>query len=129
MSDRQKELKLAYKLNPPPMGVYQIRNLANEKIFVSSSMNLPAKKNSLQFLLDLKQHPEQLNLQSHPNMALRTDWIKSGSKSFTFEILETLNTEKVPENERRQAVAEMEEKWLAKLQPYNEKGYNKQKSR
>ncbi|MCE5286816.1 MAG: GIY-YIG nuclease family protein [Pelosinus sp.] len=129
MSDRQKELKLSYKLNPPPMGVYQIKNQKNGKIFISSSLNLPAMKNRLQFLLDLKTNPNQLNLESHPNMALRSDWNIYGAESFCFEILETIDTEKIPENERRQAVATLEEKWLGKLQPYGTKGYNKAKER
>lgn len=125
MSDRQKELKLAYKLNPPPMGVYQIRNQVNGKIFVSSSMNLPGKKNSFQFLLDLRKHPHQLNLKSHPNKGLQADWTTFGSEAFIFEVLETLKSEEIPEEERRKALAALEEKWLDKLQPYGETGYNK----
>jgi hypothetical protein len=107
------------------MGVYQIKNQKNGKVFVSSSMNLPAMKNRLQFLLDLETNPDQLNLESHPNIALRSDWSIYGSESFSFEILETIDTEKIPENERRQAVAKLEEQWLDKLQPYGDTGYNK----
>ncbi|HEY6400112.1 MAG TPA: hypothetical protein VI479_01805 [Blastocatellia bacterium] len=34
MSDRKNELKREYKLNHRPMGVYQIRNIANEKVLI-----------------------------------------------------------------------------------------------
>mgnify|MGYP002383887052 CR=1 FL=1 len=38
----QKELKEKYKQMKFPMGVFQIRNTVNGKIFVDSSTNLPA---------------------------------------------------------------------------------------
>ncbi|MFZ5943181.1 MAG: GIY-YIG nuclease family protein [Bacillota bacterium] len=116
--DRRKELKMAYKETPPPMGVYQIRNKVNGKILVGSSMNLPGKFNSSSF---------QLNFNSYPIKELQGDWKIFGSDSFAFEILETLEYEKMPKENWRTAVSEMEEKWLNSLQPYCQKGYNKLK--
>jgi hypothetical protein len=113
--DKRKEIKLAYKETPRPMGAYQIKNTITGKIFVGSSMDLPGKFNSNRF---------QLNVKSHRNKALQEDWNLYGSDAFTFEVLESINPEKILKDNWRKAVAELEEKWLNTLQPYGEKGYN-----
>ncbi|HWR08512.1 GIY-YIG nuclease family protein [Sporomusa sp.] len=97
------------------MGVYQIKNTITGKLFVGSSMDLPGKFNSNRF---------QLNVNSHRNKALQEDWNLYGSDAFTFEVLESINPEKIVKDNWRKAVAELEEKWLNTLQPYGEKGYN-----
>ena len=116
--DRRKQLKLAYKETPRPMGVYQILNKKSNKIYIGSSLNLPGKLNSSRF---------QLELQSHYNKALQEDWNMYGAESFSFEILEQLDPQKIIKENWPKALAELEEMWLDKLQPYNEKGYNKQR--
>ncbi|WP_425803456.1 DUF2087 domain-containing protein [Desulfitobacterium sp. Sab5] len=116
--DKHKELKLAYKQNPRPMGVFQIKNLTNGKVFLGTSMDLPGKLNGQRFQLECK---------SHPNKGLQTDWNILGPESFSFEILEEVDTEKITEENWRDTVFAMEEKWLDQLQPYNDKGYNKPK--
>lgn len=116
--DKHKEMKFAYKQNPRPMGVYQIKNLTNGKVFLGASMDLPGKLNGQRF---------QLELNSHPNKDLQNDWNALGPDSFHFETLEEIDTEKVTEENWRDAVSEMEEKWLDQLQPYGDKGYNKPK--
>jgi group I intron endonuclease len=116
--DKRKELKLAYKQTPPPIGVYQIKNNMNNKIFVGSSMNLHGKSNS---------YTLQLKTNTHSNKTLQADWNLYGSAAFTFEILETLKTTEVSEDSWRKSVLAMEEKWINNLQPYDKQGYNKQK--
>ncbi len=113
--DRKKELKLAYKLNPRPMGVYQIKNTVNGKTLVGSSLNLPGKQNSFRF---------QLELNGFPNKAVQADWNNYGPDTFAFEILETIEPQKIPEADWRKAVSALEEKWLDRLQPYGDNGYN-----
>ncbi|MHB1418386.1 MAG: GIY-YIG nuclease family protein [Bacillota bacterium] len=113
--DKRKELKMAYKLNPRPMGVYQIKNLVNGKIFLGSAMNIPGKLNGDRFKLASK---------GHPNKSLQTDWELYGPDQFTFETLETLKAEEIPEDKWPEAVLALEDKWLDMLQPYGEKGYN-----
>ncbi|MEW6698122.1 MAG: GIY-YIG nuclease family protein [Bacillota bacterium] len=116
--DRRKELKLAYKENPRPMGVYQIKNQSNGKIFIAGSMNLPGSFNSNRF---------QLNFNCHHNKALQDDWNEYGASAFTFDVLETLKSEEIAKEDWREAVSELEAKWLNTLQPYGEGGYHKQK--
>lgn len=114
--DKRKELKMAYKQSPRPMGVYQIKNHANGKIFIGSSMNIPGIFNSHRF---------QLNQKVHRNKNLQNDWDLYGSDSFSFDILEILEYQKYNMEEWRDAVTILETKWLTILEPYEEKGYNK----
>ncbi|WP_371363566.1 hypothetical protein SRRS_44460 [Sporomusa rhizae] len=114
--DKRRELKMVYKETPRPMGVYQIKNCTNGKILVGSSMNVPAKCNSDKF---------QLNYKVHRNAALQADWNKNSPEDFSFEVLETIKAEEIPQEDWRAAVKKLEEKWLNTLQPYGEKGYNK----
>ncbi|MPM95341.1 hypothetical protein SDC9_142495 [bioreactor metagenome] len=100
------------------MGVFQIKNTANGKVFIVSSMNVPGSFNSQRF---------QLNLNSHSNKELQADWNSYSPEAFTFEILETINPEKIAKDDWREAVSVLETKWLDNLQPYQEKGYNKKK--
>lgn len=95
------------------MGVFQIRNLSNDNIFLGSSLNL----NGI-----LNRHEFQLAANGHPNKKLQADWNQLGNENFAFEILEEI----VPrENIDYKAELEaLEDLWLEKLQPYGEKGYN-----
>ncbi len=61
----KKELKKQYKANPPKMGIFQIKNLANGKIFIGRGMNVQGKINSSKF---------QLEQGSHPNSELQNDF-------------------------------------------------------
>lgn len=115
--DRRKELIQAYKQTPTPMGVYQVKNLRNNKVLIGSSMNVPGKINSLRF---------QLNANGHMNKQLQTDWNEQGADMFAFTVLETLSPEKIPETDWRKALAALEAKWQNEIQPYGEQGYNKE---
>ena len=116
---RRKELKFQYKLNPQPMGVYQIKNKQNGKVFVTSSMNLPGSFNGDRF---------KLNLKMHPNKALQNDWNNHGPDVFSFIVLETLDITKTPEADWQTKVTHLEQKWLANLQPFGERGYNRKET-
>lgn len=119
MLDRRKELKLAYKQTFLPMGVYQIKNNLTGKIFIGSSSNLPGIFN---------RHRFQLNAKTHSNKELQHDWEMCHSQAFSFDILETITPDKIPQEDWSKAITALEIKWLDKLQPYGEKGYNKIKS-
>lgn len=114
--DERKALKLAYKQFTPSMGVYQIKNNVNGKILIGSSMNLAGSNNS---------HRYKLEFYSKHNKSLQEDLSMHGADAFSFEVLETVNPDKVSKENWRDAVSALEEKWLNKLQPYGEKGYNR----
>lgn len=116
--DRRKELIQAYKDTPRPMGAYAIRNTATGRVLVGGSMNLPATFNKEKF---------QLRMKPHRCKELQQDWDSYGGEAFAFEVLETVDAAKVPSEDWRATVAALEAKWLERLQPYGEKGYNERK--
>jgi group I intron endonuclease len=118
MSDKKKESKREYKLNHPPMGVYQIRNLVNERVLVGSSPNLPGILNRHKFALEMGKHA---------NAALQADWNQFGAEIFAFEILDEISPREGPDHDYREDLNSLEELWLEKLDPYGERGYNEKK--
>ena len=116
MSDKKSELKREYKLNHRPMGVYQVRNVANGKVLIGSSLDLPGIINRHQF---------QLKLGNHPNAALQADWNDLGAESFAFEILDEIAPKEG--RDHREELAFLEELWLENSQPYGDRGYNEKK--
>ncbi|MGB7070728.1 MAG: GIY-YIG nuclease family protein [Pyrinomonadaceae bacterium] len=60
----KKDAKLVYKLSHRPMGVFQLRNTATDKVYIDSSNNVPGKVNRIKF---------QLNANTHPNKSLQAD--------------------------------------------------------
>jgi hypothetical protein len=114
----KKEAKQHYKLNPPAMGVFQIRNLLDEKVFVDSSMNLKGIFNRYEFALKAG---------GHPNKSLQKDWNKLGAENFAFEILEELPPRENPGYDYKPDLEVLEDLWLEKLEPYEDKGYNERK--
>src|SRR5262245_55458333 len=101
--------KLEYKRSHRPMGVFQIRNAVNDKVFVDSSLNVPGKIN---------RHKFQLNAGVHPSKELQADWNHQGSSDFEFEILEDV----LPRDDQNYDYAAdlecLENLWLEKLEPY-----------
>ena len=118
MMSKKKELKKEYKQNHTPMGVYQIRNLANDKVLVGTSLNMPGI---------LNRHKFELNMGKHSNKALQAEWNEFGSESFAFEVLDELTATGVADEDYRADLAFLEEFWLEKLEPYGERGYNEKK--
>jgi group I intron endonuclease len=111
----KKELKKKYKETLTPMGIYQIKNLVNGKIFIGSSKNLPGKINSNRF---------QLQMGSHMNKELQKDFVSSGENNFFFGILDYLEPKEDPKYDYTEDLKVLEEMWLEKLQPYAGNGYN-----
>ncbi|ETI69751.1 GIY-YIG nuclease family protein [Neobacillus vireti] len=112
--DRRKELKEAYKQVKIYMGVYQITNKTNEKIYIDSCPNLKNKWLTLQ---------GQLDMGMFANFQLQKDWKELGADAFTYEVLEKKDASEV--NDRRWELKQMKKPWLEKLQPYGNRGYNK----
>ena len=114
----KKELKKEYKRSLQPMGIYQIKNSVNGKIFLGSSKNLEGKLNSARF---------QLEIGSHMNRELQADFKKFGKDKFSFEIVDKLEPKEDTEYDYGEDLKVLEEMWMDKLQPFDEKGYHKRK--
>ena len=82
--DSRKHLKDAYKQKKFKMGIFQITNKQNGKIFIGSSIDLQAIWNRYQM---------ELKFGSHRNKRLQADWEAFGPESFGFEILTELKQE------------------------------------
>lgn len=110
--------KLEYKLSHRPMGVFQIRNTTNDRIFVDSSLNIPGKIN---------RHRFALNAGLHASKVLQKDWNELGETVFEFETLEDVLPRADASYDYAADVNTLEDLWLEKLQPYGDSGYNERK--
>ena len=72
------------------MGIYQIVNLVNGKIFIGKSTDLNGKINSEKF---------QLKNNLHMNRELQNDFNILGEGEFTFEVLDRLQPKEDPNHD------------------------------
>ena len=107
-----------YKLSHRPMGVFQIVNKLNGKVFIDSSTNVPGKIN---------RHRFALNHGSHISKSLQAEWREFGEDAFEFEELEDVTPRDDPNYDYKADLEFLEDLWLEKLEPYGEKGYNEKK--
>jgi hypothetical protein len=114
--DRKKELKRQYKETEVEAGVYQIKNTINQKILVGSTKNLKTL-NGVKFMLETNGYTTNKDLQK--------EWNHYEKDAFIIDILEVLKKSDDPYFNEKEALLALEEKWLEKLQPYGERGYNK----
>jgi group I intron endonuclease len=110
----RKEINREYVERVKPAGVYQVKNLANGKMFMGSSLNLEGPLNRHKFMLKIK---------GHTNKELQKDWDELGSDQFVFEILEEVQIREDPNFNLKDELTLLEMIWLEKLQPV-ERGYN-----
>ena len=111
----RKELNREYKERVKPAGVYQVKNIANGKVLLGSSLNLEGPLNRHRFMLKIG---------SHTNKALQKDWDELGPDQFVFEILEEVKRKDDPSFNLKDELTLLEMIWLEKLQPFGERGYN-----
>lgn len=112
--DRKKELKQQYKETPIEAGIYQIKNNINGKIFIGSTRNFKTL-NGVKFTLETG---------TNSNKVLQEEWGKFGKDAFSIDVLETLKKKDDPYFNEKEALLELENKWLEHFQPYGERGYN-----
>lgn len=115
MNKDQKRRKQEYRMTKRPLGVFLIRNLENNKIFLAGGLEIEGIMN---------RHRFQLEANGHPNKELQQDWNRLGAEKFAFEILDQIVPSDDPSFDRRRELAFLEEMWLEKLSPFAEKGYN-----
>lgn len=113
------EMKKLYKQQySPDMGIYQIRNRVNGKIYIDSSNNLAGTETSRMFQLRMGKVVF--------NPLLQKDLNEFGADNFEFTVLEVLPTPK-PSDNIVQLLTGMKLNWQEKLQPFGELGYNNRK--
>ncbi len=109
------ELKREYRERKKPAGVFQIRNRANGKVLLGSSLNLEGPLNAHKFMLSIGRHR---------NEVLQKEWNEFGPEQFVFEILEVVKVTDDPNFNISDELTLLEQIWLEKIQPFGEKGYN-----
>lgn len=89
-------------------GIYQIRNLVNNKIYIGSTKN---------FIIRKRSHFNNLRENKHKNNHLQNSFNKYGEQNFVFEIIEII--------ENIEELIGKEQEWINKTECYNEsKGFN-----
>ena len=92
-----------------PAGVFQIKNTANGKVLLGSSLNLEGPLNGHRFMLKIG---------SHRNKMLQQEWNEYGEEHFLFEILEIVTVKDDPNFNLSDELTLLEMIWLEKLQPF-----------
>lgn len=108
-----------YKERRKPVGVFQVKNTVNGKVLLGSSLNLEGPLNAHKFMLTIGKHT---------NGALQQEWNTFGASAFLFDVLETVKEKDDPEFRREDELTLLEQIWLEKLEPFGEKGYNKDRN-
>jgi group I intron endonuclease len=109
------DIKREYKERKKPAGVFMVKNTANGKVLLGSSLNLEGPLNGHKFMLTTG---------SHRNEALQKDWNAYGGDKFVFEILEVVKVKDDPNFNLEDEMTLIEQIWIEKLQPFGEGGYN-----
>jgi hypothetical protein len=107
MQPDKKKLKRDYQQDRRPGGVFQIRNLANEKVLVVAGLEVQGLINRHRFSLEMG---------GHQNTALQADWKEFGGQGFAFEILDQILPRADPNSNLRADLTALKELWLEKLQ-------------
>jgi hypothetical protein len=111
----RKELIRACKEARRPMGIYRVRNTIDGRSLVGSSIDLPSM---------LNRHRTQLKFRGHRNEALQRDWDVLGPDAFAFEVVDTLTPPADdPGYDPTDDLRVLEELWLERLDPFDERGY------
>ena len=111
----KKELKEEYKQMKFRMGVFQVRNTINGKIYVDSSVNLDMIWN---------RHRTQLNFGVHPNVQLQQEWNEMGADNFVYEIVSEISHREDEVTDYAKEVKQLELMFIEELKPFGENGYH-----
>lgn len=115
----RKELKEEYRQMKFKIGVFQIRNILNGKIFIGSSLDLFAIWHAQKL---------QLDAGMHSNEELQKDWKLYGRDFFSYEILEEIKQSNEMTSDFRKEVNTLEELMIEELQPFGSRGYNRKRN-
>lgn len=113
------DLKRQFKETPKRAGVFLVTNQKNGKVFLGSSLNLHGP---------LEKHRFMLKLGGHHVAELQRDWHRFGPDAFTFAIVEEVTPREDEDFRMETALEELEARWIAKVSPFGEGGYNENRN-
>lgn len=112
----KKEIIKNYKNQKQPAGIFAVKNLLDNKIFIGTSLNLLAKLRGISF---------ELELGSHAFKNLADDYKKLGKENFEISILDELQVKDETDGELRTELDMLESMWVDKLKNEGVGFYNK----
>jgi len=112
----RRELIKEYKKSIQPMGIVQVKNIRNNRVFLMASANTAGTINSIRFQLKMGAFL--------PSAGLAKDWKELGEENFVVEVLDELKPVDDPAYDYRDDLKELEAMWLEKLKPFGERGYH-----
>lgn len=112
----KKELIKEYKNQKHPAGLFIVKNLPENKMFIGKSLNLPAKIRGITF---------ELEMGSHAYSNLAQDFKRLGKEKFEISILDEIEVKDETEKELRSELETLEEMWVEKLKYEGITFYNK----
>jgi hypothetical protein len=115
MTDRREMIK-KYKNSVQPMGIVQVRNIRNNRVYLTASANTPGTINSIRFQLKMGNFL--------PSPGLAQDWKEMGEQNFVVEVLDELKPVDDPAYDYCDDLKALEEMWLEKIKPFGERGYH-----
>ena len=118
MNNDKRRLKQQYMETKRPFGVFLIRNTTNDRVYLGGGIDIQGIIN---------RHKFALGMGGHQSKQLQKDWNALGADRFEFEILDQMEPRDEPGFDARRELQFMEEMWLEKLEPYEERGYNERK--
>jgi hypothetical protein len=101
----RKEAIREYKERKTPRGIFSVRCTPNGRVWVGSSRNLDASKNSYWF---------GLRMGGHLDRSLQAEWTAQGEEAFTYEVLETFDDDVHP-MELNDLLKRKQAEWVLKL--------------
>ena len=102
----KKELTNKYKQTIQPMGIYQIKNIKNGKIYIGSAKDMRGIINSNKF---------QLKHSLHSNKELQNEFNEIGEAGFSFDILDYLKSKENLNYDYTKELKLLKDMWLEKL--------------
>jgi hypothetical protein len=112
----RREMIKEYKNTIRPMGIVQVRNLRNNRVYLTASANTVGTINSIRFQLKMGNFP--------PSPGLAQDWKELGEEHFVVEVLDELTPVDDPAYDYQDDLKALAVMWMEKLKPFGERGYH-----
>lgn len=94
-----------YKLRKVDRGVFSVRCIPNDRIWVGSSLNLHGAKNALWFILTGG---------NHMNRSLQGEWNSHGAEAFDYNVVEKVG-EDISDLRVGDVLKALKDQWIARL--------------
>jgi len=112
----RKEAIKEYKKSIQPMGIVQVKNIRNNRVYLIASLNTAGTINSIRFQLKMGTFL--------PCPGLANDWKELGEGNFVIEVLDELKPVDDLAHDYKDDLKALQEMWLEKLKPFGERGYH-----